>query len=601
MEEAQKSELEPEDFVSEKIFRNLILPFLLLLVVAHLLSTFRWIPFLWGIHHLYFFPGWLRGIWTAVTLCFFIPSFNALMLKLFESILVVLDRIFSKIKKYLLFMLAGLFFIPLFWALRTKLFLLGDGYFKLENLPVGRIHLTELLDGVLHHQLYRLLTGISPGMDPSLTYTIPSVLCGGVFVFLILILSDLLGKTTFQKILIFSLLLLLGSIELFFGYVESYTFLLVGLTLFILFSILFVQGKRSVIFSFLALAFSMGIHVSAIVLVPSFLYIIFRKWKNSPDKQPDILSLLSLWGCLALIFLAIWKVFFMPGEGNRFEQFLPLVTTPQSNFTMFCGAHFGELVNQLLLVSPVGMILFLFSLYPTLKFKYFKDPVLNFLLISSFSGLFLIFIYNSRWGSADWDLRSFPGIFLTLFGTLAFIRWGSGWRRFKNYGLILMAVSLFHTLPWILVNASQHRSVDRYVMTTFNDKHILGATGEKMWTVGRVMEKAEEIYKRGIELNPRRIASYSMLGNYLRRQGKYEEAIFYLKRALELKSKSSEIRFSLGQTYLEKGDLKEAIYHLEQLKDEYAYDSLFVLTLSGAYLEANSPEEAKTILQRFLD
>ena len=113
---------------------------------------------------------------------------------------------------------------------------MGDGYFKLENLASGHITRTEPLDGIFHHQLYLLLTALFPNADPSLAYTVPSVVCGGAFIFLILVLADLLGKTSFQKVLIFSLLVTLGSTQLFFGYVESYTTLLVAVTLFTLLS-----------------------------------------------------------------------------------------------------------------------------------------------------------------------------------------------------------------------------------------------------------------------------------------------------------------------------------------------------------------------------
>jgi Tfp pilus assembly protein PilF len=606
MRRTEESELQLKDSVSESLFEYLVLPVLLLVVAVRLLSIYWWTPFLWGFHHLHFFPTWLGWALIIATVSFFIPPVNGLLLKFFESICGVLKRNLAKINKHFLFATAGLLSLPLFWSLRTKFFLLGDGYFKLETLSGGGIHPTEPLDVVVHHLIYRLLTSVSAGIDPSLSYTIPSVVCGGVFIFLILILSDLLGKTAFGKALIFVSLVTLGSIELFFGYVESYTFLLVCLTLFILFSILYVKGRSGVIFSFLALSLGIGIHVSAIVLIPSLFYVILWKCRRGEGKLSDFFTLLAIAGCLGIIFLVIWKVFMLPGETNRFGQFLPLLPSARLGFSMFCGAHFGEFINQLFLVSPVGTILFLFFLLYTLKSKSFEDPVLNFLLVSSLSGVLLTFIYNSRWGSADWDLRSFPGIFFTLFGILLLLKWGSGWPRFKNYGLILMAVSFVHVLPWIVVNADEQMSVDRYVMITTNDKHILSARGGGVWTVGRVLEKAgfeeraEEIFREGIIANPKSIACYSSLGTNLYNQRRYDEAIFYLKKALELKPQSKEVRYSLGQNYMKKEETEKAIFHLEKIIGECQDDYDYVALLSTAYMRANRWKDAKSILEGYL-
>jgi hypothetical protein len=510
--------------------------------------------------------------------------------------------------------------IPLFWALRTKFFLLGDGYFKLAAVSKGVITPTEPLDGIIHHQFYRLLTFISPGIDPSFSYTILSVACGGIFVFLILCLSDLLGGTAFKKVLIFSSLLTLGSIELFLGYVESYTILLVGLTLFILFSILYLQGRANIIFSFFVLGFSIGVHVSAIVFIPAFLYVIFWKWRKEKWRSIDIFTLLSLLGCLAIIFLAMSKVFLMEGEGNRFGQFLPVLPSAKTSFTMFCGAHFWEFINQLLLISPVGTLLFLFFLFYTLKFKSFtvrlrspslskvegKDPILSFLLISSLLGLLLVFIYNGRLGNADWDLRSFAGIFFTLFGMLIFVKWGSQWSRFKNYGLILIAVSFFHTIPWIMVNANKQMSADRYIMTSVNDRHILSTKGGGMWRMARVLwmagliKERDEILKEGIKRNPFELGCYSLLAQSLNLQRKYDEAIFYLEEALKLRPDSKEIRLNLGQTYVNNDELEKAIFHMEKIKGEYECDSAFVISLATAYMGAKRLKDAKNILQECL-
>ncbi|UCB53269.1 MAG: tetratricopeptide repeat protein, partial [Candidatus Zixiibacteriota bacterium] len=404
---------------------------------------------------------------------------------------------------------------------------------------------------------------------------------------------------------IFSALVTLGSIELFFGYVESYTTLLVALTLFILFSVLFLQGRLSIVFSFLALALSISLHVSAIALMPAFLYLILWKWQAQGRRFLDVPTLVCIAAFSGIIFLAVWKASVVAGEGKVFGQFLPLMATAKRGFTMFSGTHLSEFANVLFLISPAGTLLFLFFLLRAPKLKSFSHPILNFLLISGLSGLLLVFAYDCHWGSMDWDLMSFPGVFITLFGILSFLEWSGGRTKVKNHGLILIAVSLFHTVPWILVNADGSRSVDRYVMTVTNDVHLLSAPGGGMWRAGRVLnsagrpQEAEEMLKLCIKRKPKEMGCYSYLGEMLHNQGRDDEAIPYTRRALLLKPESTELRFNLGRLYLNT-DLEKAIFHLEKVRPHYGHEALFVIGLAKAYLKAERPEDAKNTLQGFL-
>jgi tetratricopeptide (TPR) repeat protein len=606
MEKTRKQKNEAKAPVSEKVFVYFFFPLLLLSVLFHLVSVYWGTPYLWGIHFLYFFPRWLAWAMTIVTLILFIPAVNRSILRFLGPLFEVPGRILGKLNKYLLFVFAGLASIPIFWALRTKLFLLGDGYFKLEALSTLHITRTEPLDGILHHQLYKLLISTFPQADPSLVYTVPSVICGGIFLFMLLVISDLLGKTNFHKVLIFSTLITLGSIELFFGYVEAYTTLLTGLTLFLLLSLLCIRGRTNLLFIFLVLMVSTAIHVSGIVLLPAFLYLALWKWSRQRRKFPDLSTALSLLGCALIVFVAIWKVFLAPGGGNRFAQFLPIVSSTGYGFTMFSWEHLVEFLNQLLLLSPAGIILFVFFLFYYLKSKSFNDPAINFLAFSSFFGLLLIFIYNSRWGNSDWDLRALPGLFFSLFGILLFIRWGERWLRFKVYALLVIAVSFYHVVPWVLLNADAKKSLDRYVLTAVNDKHILSASSGGLWTVGRVLDKAglikeaEDVYRLGMEKNPGRVVYCSLLGNNLYAQGRYDEAIGCLEKGLELEPGSQEIRLSLAQNYLKKNELDKALPYLLSLKDDLHDDRLYVVIMAKACMNLNRWADAGEVVRRFL-
>ncbi len=592
---------------SHDLLGRILFALLLVLVLLHLLAVYWGTPHLWGVHHLHFFPTWAAWTLTALTLSLFAWPVNRRVLRLIESIGGRLGRILHKSKKTSLHIIAGLLSVPLFWIFRTKFFLLGDGYFILGNLSDGTTLPTEWLDGVIHLGFYRFLSGIDPGIDPSFSYTILSVVCGGIFVFLILNLSDLLGKTGFQKVLIFSVLITLGSIQLFFGYVESYTFLLVGLTLFVLTSVRHLQDKGSLVYSLLVFIFCVGLHVLAVFLTPSLLYLVLRRRRQGNLSWVDTLTILSLLICMGMICLVIWKIFFHQGVGAGFGRFLPLFPSAEAEFTLFSIAHLLEFANELLLISPAGILLFIFLLLYTIRSRSSDDPVLNFLLISGLGGLLLVFVYNCHWGSADWDLMSFPGIFFTLSGMLFFIKHNQRWIGFKNYGLILVAVSFYHTIPWVLVNANGQKSVTRYEVTMTNDPHVQKVKGGGMWRAARVLEsadfadRAERLLKLGIRRNPQELGCYSYLGKMLYSQGRYDEAESYLLGAVRLKPDSPEVRFNLGRVYSKINDLERAIPHLEEAEKQYGNNLIFVVTLSKAYLNTGRPESAGEVLERFLD
>ncbi len=606
MKKTKSKKTQAKELVSEWGFKYIFLPFLLTLVMAHLFTSYFGISFMWGIHHLHFFPKWIGWIFTLVIILLFVPSINSQMLKAFELVFKNLKKAFSKTDKHTLYFLFSLLSLPVFWFVRTKLYLLGDGYFKIRALPSGELVSTEWLDAVIHLEFYRFLFKVFPDLDPSFSYSILSVLCGGIFVFLILLLSDLLGKTNFQKFLIFSLLFSLGSVELFFGYVESYTFLLVGLTSFLFFSILYLRGRASIIFAFMSLVLSIGFHVSALCLAPSFFYLIFGKSTKEKEGVVSLFPIMFLVGCFALISFVIWKVFFLGAEGGGFSRFLPLFPSTKTNFTLFCGEHISEFANELLLLSPVGMLSSIFFLFYAIRYKDFKDRILNLLLISSIFSLIFIFIYDSNLGRTDWDLRSFPGIFFSLLGILLFIKWGNQWVRFKNYGFILIMVSFFHVVPWILVNANKQASLQRYLLIATSDPHALNKDDEGIWRVGRVLdyagltERAEEIYKYGLGKNPLDLGNYSFLGRHYFQQGKYDQAITYLEKALQLEPRGEKIQFLLGRAYFKKMDFERALFHFESVKNAYKDDPMSVGYLATAYLELNRLEEAKAVLQEFL-
>jgi len=206
-------------------FNLIALPLLAILVCWHFLSGYLLPAKLRGIHHLSFFPIWVGLTIITLTLLLFVPKINDFMLKLLQRVFLILKFPFSNLKKGIRLVLVGVFSFFLFWFLRTKLYLLGDGYFRIKDIYQNRFPTAEWLDGLIHLKLYKLFSSAFSFWTPDLTYTVLSCLSGVAFVYLVIRLSDHLGKTSLEKIFIGGTIFSLGSMQLFFGYVESYTLL----------------------------------------------------------------------------------------------------------------------------------------------------------------------------------------------------------------------------------------------------------------------------------------------------------------------------------------------------------------------------------------
>jgi tetratricopeptide (TPR) repeat protein len=537
--------------ISERLFERVFLPWTAILILSHLVTMYAAPAYMWGIHFYHFFPAWLGWVLTLATLTILIPGVGEFFFERLEAFAERMRKPFVEWSENRTFFLLSILALPVFWILRSRLHLLGDGYFRIGDLPVGRLHLQEWLDGLIHLMIYRVMGKLIPSWTPELTYSIVSILCGGLFVFLALKLASLLARTDFGKVLIFFSLISLGSMQLFFGYVESYTILQVALLAYVFFAALFLSGRVSILPALLALVISVGLHITSLILLPSFVYLLTktrisargeevqsgsgkalsrqasaRKVRDRPrgkgSKTGRTLNAPTV-GALILscVLIGFWIYRVATGleETGKGIFILPLVATEGYSFGMFSLAHVSEFANQLLLLSPLGISLIVFFLFFKLKFKDFQDRFANFLILAACFGSVYLFVFNFTLGSADWDLRSSPAVFFGLLGVYLFLTWGENWfagsrkgeakskggrpestnvsggrprktKRLKAWGLIFIWVGLFHTVPWVLINTHHQRSLNRYLLTQENDPHPVDETGYNLFKVARILELA---------------------------------------------------------------------------------------------------------------
>ncbi|MGB2981928.1 MAG: hypothetical protein WBC77_11855, partial [Candidatus Zixiibacteriota bacterium] len=160
------------------------------LIVIHLAASFFPRLRLWGISQLHYFSLEFRIAVSVIALLILIPGVNRILAGALTGVFAWIAERFTKVNRYLLYAVISVLSLIPFWLLRAETPLLGDGYLRAGELKLGvLLSITEPLDYYLHLLVYRVF-----GLDGYTTYATLSCLAGGLFIFLTLIFSHLLGK-----------------------------------------------------------------------------------------------------------------------------------------------------------------------------------------------------------------------------------------------------------------------------------------------------------------------------------------------------------------------------------------------------------------------
>jgi hypothetical protein len=651
--------------ISDRLFESFFLPWTAVLILAHLVTIY-WIPqYLWGISFYHFFPVEIGWITTFLILVILIPGVGEFLYKRMAALSVKIKQPLDRLNQNLLFLLLSLLSLPLFWIFRNRLHLWGDGYFRIKDLPYGNLHLQEWLDGFIHLAIYWFMTKFTLSWTAELTYTVVSILCGGAFVFVALKLSAFLGKDGFQKVLIFFFLFTLGSVQLFFGYVESYSILQVMLLVYLWFSVRCFAGKSSIYPVLVTLVISIGLHVTSLIYIPSFLYLLIDretkpvssgntepssagklKGRSSKEKMKGRapLSPLVLVALIIAAGIIIWWVLKVASgleEKGKGMFFVPLRATVSYPFSMFSVGHILEFVNQLLLLSPVGVSLILFFLFFKIKSKSFRSggrwdvKTINFLFIAVLFALVYLFVVNFTLGNADWDLRCSPAPFFGLLGAMLFLRWGEKtstvhspqsissksevspgksrtfWRMKHTvpaWGMVFIFFGLYHTVPWVLINSNNDRSVNRYMLTQEYDTHPVDETNYNLYKVARILDfagmnnRVGDLYRDATERFPYDTLSYFNLSAWYHKREIYDSALILSDSVLKIDPNYPKANWMVGNIYIKYGDYSKALPYLEKALPytDMANNPEFLYDLATANYWTNHLDEAEMCVSRML-
>jgi len=436
----------------------------LALIALHLLSTQLPIEHVWGAGGFPSLPRWAQGALALAALIGITPVVESA----WRAPARWWQRAAAHWGRDRLIALVTLLAVPLFWLGRLQHLRWGDAYIFANAISHPEVRLTynwqSPLSLFLHAKLWALLNA-AWGLDVQTTYALVSCLAGGMFVWLLLRTLAVWSDDQCGRVLAATMFLTLGTMQLFFGYVESYTLLPVGILAFLVLGLRFLDGRGSLWPAATALAFTHSLSLSTLPLLAGLAYLALharrgRAWSLARVAAEAAGPLLLMAAVVVAVMTAgghgleALLSHDAPGGGDG-SWFVPLfrVETRWQHYTMFSWAHLRDILNQQLLSAPFSLSVVVGVLALRWQRIRWSDPSLRFLLVAAAAYFALTLVWNPDYGGRrDWDLFTSAAIPLTALAVHLLNRYLDRPERERSIVLI-GAVSLMHLLPWVWFNA----------------------------------------------------------------------------------------------------------------------------------------------------
>ncbi len=580
-----------------------------------LLAYWRPLPF-WGADLLAYYPAWVQGLFAVAGVLLLIPAVRQRLIDSIAKLPSAVNPWNAPRSFYLFtFLLAiagGLAFI----TLRSAVHFLGDGYLLLRDLPLFLAQDTwKGVNAPLSYWAIAMLNQFGPPLwnTPEATYRIFSYTSGILYLLLSLPAARSLGRTSLERTLILSFLLTPGFLQLFFGYVETYAFLLPAILLYLLISVQVLRDRLSLWMPALLLGLLIPLHLTLVSFIPSLLVLAFlhTRTKCEADPQPSrwrtMLKTFALLGACPFLVLILFTLIdfdlFVYLKTAKGSHLLPLFTDPgfMHPYRFISPSHLLDLFNHYLLVAPSAlMVLCLLK-----RGESSPDPVRTFLLAAALFPILFTLLANPGIGAfRDWDAFAYPALPLTLWAVLALIGRVRERIRLMHIGFLICVASALHSLLWIGLNASptsaearfadllgrcrlsaQARSygwetLGDYYRSQNQNKQAAGAYQQALaaspknprhWSaIGMMYHKSGQIetaiqyYQKAIALKPDLAKAYSNMGNAYSDLGQHETALQHYRKVIALNPNFADVYYNMGNTYYDLGRIETAIEHFQK-------------------------------------
>lgn len=585
-------------------------------LVLHLAGTLSAKTTLWGTHFFAFYPIWV-GVLALALLALAIP---------------LLARKQPPTPSFLLQIKPTAALIPtalvagsVFWVWRIRHVFLGDASSMVRDVPMGTdFNGNHPLTYVLQQTGYQFFApwfGIETNTPAPLIAMLPmalvSCLLGAVFVFVAWGLAKTIAHGSSQPnhavvFLLTATVLTQGYMQLFFGYVENYTFYAVALTTYLGLALAYLQNRIPLVAPLLAMILTLSFHLSAGALLPSALFLIGYALISPTRRTRALRDLaLTLVAAIALSFaLGAYasRSEFWEEPYNIWTSLVDIATTALSGSQetaegwegyRFSLRHARDFANEQTLIGPFGLLFALFGVSFWIVRKHRLNASFIFLLIASGTyGMVSALAGDSNLGYArNWDLLAPGGIVFLVTGLYAFVTTAKQERHLRASLAIMIVVSLTHTASWVGVNASFDRGLARFANLDLGLGRTESTLATWYWNEQNYSE-AKRWSVAAVEANPASHMGWRNLGLLARMEGNFPAAAESFQRATAVRPDIADYQRWLAECLAQSGKLEEALpYYENYLRVEpQAWTSL--IQFGQVLVRLRRLEEAEAVTSR---
>ncbi len=551
------------------------LPFALV-VLLHLAGWYFPTYYTWGFNYWHWTGDIAAVVGLTTALILLVPSLSSLIADTVTFVIAWFGRVFflfGAISKKVVF--AVLLFCILF-LLRSEAHVYGDGYTVLSSLMSSdepwifdQLYLQPA--AVLLHRGVISLTQPWLGFDVETVFALVNCLGGLLGLWAVYRLaSALAGSVSHRWCLVFGTLTS-GTVILFFGYIEYYTWATaIGLWS-LYYSVKHVQGRSRLWPALLLAVLAVTFHVVAL----PYLVVVILSWlaagKSDSVKQLSGTNLVLAAMILFCVTVGIAAVV----QYTKLENVLVLLSPISINpYWLLSWAHIIDVVNQALLVAPLGVVAFFFLLFTRDK-NPGRRPRESLVLGSAAYFHFLAAFWISPVIGAprDWDLLSFYGIPFSLWAVWRLSRIGKV-SLSRRWVVVAAVVMLVHLLPNLYEKNHLSVAVTRLdAMLWHSDQYRIehnGANQARVWGIllRDELERpdlAVRHFRRRLQADSTCATCWFGIGDYFQSTNVLDSASYYYRRAATQNSTHKKYLFRLANVETELGNYEVAYQALQQM------------------------------------
>ncbi|MFQ5512511.1 MAG: tetratricopeptide repeat protein [Candidatus Krumholzibacteriia bacterium] len=592
-----------------RVFATTLAAIALVTVGLHIGGALALRDSFWGVHFYAFFHPFLLWLSTALVL-----AVSIVLVLRPERAGAWLSEILGQIPRGAL--AAGTTAAgagALLWLARARHTYLGDGNVLVTSVPAGQaFHPHQPLTMLAQQVMYRLTAGFfgagerSRDLVASDAVALGSVILGVVFAVVVWrIARELSGPRRAVALLAAAVLLAQGYAQLFFGYVENYTFYAVGVALYLWLSLRYLRGAGPLLLPAAALLLVIALHLSAAILIPSFLVLAVHAFLT-PARRLRAARDLAIAAAVLVgvdVALAAWQ----PGYHFMAEllRVAGIALTRREEGApgyMLSSIHLRDFWNEQFLIGPLGIFLFVPAVVTAFVRRSGHRARHLFLVVAGAAYVGASWLAgDSNLGYArNWDLLAPGALVYTAAGLGLFLSPAKGdARRAAAVLSCALAVSLYHTVPWIATNALLQRSFERLKTLPLGLGRTEVLVG-KWYSWRGSLDEAEEWFEKAIQVNPRNNNAHYLLGLVHWDKGEMSEAADAIARAVRLRPDKLLFRERLVTALRAAGRNEDTLPHVEFVLERKPEDVNYWIYYAETLYDMGREDEAVAAYRKAL-